>query len=610
MKIGLSYQETIINLVKINIIFFIYIMNENLVIQSDIERNHLEYYSNHLPVSKQNYFKQNIYSYWISSSHNTYLPYGQVFDPCNECYYKLILFIYFGGCLEIDTYDISSDRMDVIINHLPTNIKHIKLSEVLKIVIYSLKMKEERNIISGPIILTFDNKNLNKKWQHNIFWKVLEEELLTDDNYKYVAIITDNYDLRTIPINSISNQILLRWGENKSCSANDSNINVGTDVCPPDIKKHNYSDIKSRWIHLLKGQNDFSKSIVIDEKGGLINNETRSISVPIQNKYRTDNYNLVVNLQRNIVRMFPHFSSTMSQNYNNMMYFRDGIQITALNLQYISHSWYLNRAVFMPNIGSPCSPSETENYNVKKNIDCRHGWKNGDSNDPLAYRLKPIWLLGLIPNPGLYKLDIKILQCSKISLDNGNIIDVSSKYNLAQIGYGLTLDIKKNGLNSNIHFDSVDVTVPYFLLDIIKPLKFKKNTVYSTGIEIPWQYNQSLNTLSVDVYKIIKTTSGAFNKVKLSNNCQDSKILNTRKQLRIDLEYKWTFESPNHHMNQYNQSIKQLRESAKYNTISIPDFLNDLDMLNVYQTDLANLLVTHPDNVEPKISLEINGSNV
>lgn len=574
-----------------------------IIIQSDIDKNELDYYSNHLSVLHQNYYTQSIYSYWISSSHNTYLPYGQIFDPCNECYYKLILLIYFGGCIEIDTYGISENRNDIIINHLTTNVKKIYLREILKIVLSSLKMKEERDIISGPLILTFDNKNLNKKWQHDIFWKVIREELLTPDNYKYVSVITDNYDLRFIPINTISNQILLRWAENKSCPVDNSDINVGTDLCSPSIRV-NYSTTNSRWIHLLKGHSDFSQSIATDQNGILINNDTKSTSVPIQYKYRKDNYYFVVNLQRNILRMYPHFTYTMSQNYNNMIYFRDGVQITALNLQYISDSWYLNRAVFMPNTGIPCTPNETENYNAQKNTECRTGWKNGHSNTPLAYRLKPLWLLGLIPNPGLYKLEIKILNCRKISDDSE--IDVSNIYNKVKMVYGLTFTKQKNRLNHMIQFHSIDVTVPFFVLHIRKSSKLKKKSVYTSGIEIPWSYNQSKKRLTVDVYKIIKTVTGAFNKVDLSNNCNDSKIFNTNKQLRIELEYGWTFESEIIEMIKYNECIKKLRESSKYSSISIPDFLNNLDNLNNFQTDLANhLLIHHTEEQDISMPLEV-----
>ena len=131
--------------------------------QPVINTNDIEYYTNHLPIINEQYFKQNIYSYWISSSHNTYLPYDQIFGPANECYYKLVLSIYFGGCIEIDTDAISKDNNDVVITHLSTNLNSILLRGILKIVVKSLEKKEKEKIISGPVILTFDNKKLNKR---------------------------------------------------------------------------------------------------------------------------------------------------------------------------------------------------------------------------------------------------------------------------------------------------------------------------------------------------------------------------------------------------------------------------------------------------------------
>jgi hypothetical protein len=53
------------------------------------------------------YFKQSLFSYWISSSHNTYLPYDQILGRSSICYYRLQLMFYYGGCVEIDTYGVT-----------------------------------------------------------------------------------------------------------------------------------------------------------------------------------------------------------------------------------------------------------------------------------------------------------------------------------------------------------------------------------------------------------------------------------------------------------------------------------------------------------------------
>lgn len=590
-----------------------------LIIEMDNNIESLEYYTNHLSLKSPFYFKQNIYSYWISSSHNTYLPYGQVFDPSSECYYKLILSIYFGGCVEIDTDSVSVNRDDIVITHLPTNTKSVSLREIFKVVMSAIKTKEQRGIVSGPIILTFDNKKLNKPWQHDVFWKVLESELLNEENYKYVATITDEFDLRKIPIDTLSNKILLRWAENENVNCKDPQGKVGKDLCPPNFSSdHNYSKTKKHWVHLLKGHSNFGKSIAIDNEeflnegtqnilyrkpnpnfGKLINNETKSVSVPITFKYTKSNYNFVINLQRNIMRMFPHFSYTMSQNYSNMTYFRDGVQITALNLQYISDSWYLNRAVFLPKLGVPCSPHE-----MKTKKECTLSWKNGNEENPLAYRLKPLWLLGLIPNPGYYKLNIKVIKCSRITVDSSNNIkleDVSSDYKKINLLYGLT-DIDQNSsINTDIVFDRVDVTVPFFVLEVTKPARIGKSSVYKTGIEIPWSINMSdteetkrKNHLTVDAYKIVKTMLGSLNKVDLSDSCEKSLLFNTHKQIRVELEYSWTFHSEIEEMAEYNKSVRELRE--KYDK-PISYFLEKNEKLTNYQLELATNLLSKPSNV-------------
>ena len=596
----------------------------NLVLKPDLDSDETKYYSNHLSYSDLNYLTQNIYSYWISSSHNTYLPYGQVFDPSSECYYNLILSVYFGGCVEIDTDSVSSKKDDIVITHLPTNTKSISLREILKIVISALKTKEERNIVSGPIILTFDNKKLNKLWQHDVFWQVLETEILNEENYKYVAVITDNYDLRTLPISSMSNRILLRWAENENC--NTGSEKVGKDVCPPKFTDkvkneehdYNYSKTSEHWIHLLKGHSNFSKSIAYDNEqfinehiqsklfqkpnpnyGLLVNNETKSVSVPMKFTYTPSNYNFVINLQRNIMRMYPHLTYTMSQNYSNMTYFRNGVQITALNLQYISDPWYLNRAVFLPKTGVPCTPND-----MKTKIKlCKTGWKNGNDEVPLAYRLKPLWLLGLIPNPGLYTLNLKVTKCSRVIEDpaSGSITleDVSSDYKKVNLMYGLTETKKKNNsLQNSIVMNDIDVTVPFFVLDIIKPASFGRSSEYKTGIEIPWSFTNigidKVNKLTVDAYKILKTLMGSLNKVELKDKCENSQLFNTHKQLRVELEYSWTFQSEIKEMAAYNKAVKELREV--YNK-PVSHFLENQGDLNKFQDELAEKLTKEPSKV-------------
>ena len=564
----------------------------------------IPFYTNHLSLNDGNYYNQSLYNYWISSSHNTYLPYGQVFDPSSTCYYNLVLHLFFGGCVEIDTDSVTTD--DVIVTHLPTNTRSIKLSEILKIVIKVLQQKISKGITSGPIILTFDNKQLTKKSEHSIFWKVLEKYLLNEENYKLVAVLTDDFDLTQIPISELSNQILLRWGENNSLACNNitsDKIEVGKDICPIDDDLginnfYSYIKTKKHWMHLLKGHVDFRNEIK------KVENKTVSLSVPIYIKKTPPNYNFIINTQRNLVRVYPHFSYTMSQNYDNMIFFRDGFQITALNLQHLSDAWYLNSAVFLPAYGVACSPEETSRSEANP---CYNGWDSMKVNttEPLAYRLKPVWLLGLLPYPNLYDLKIRILKLYKIENKIRSSLDVSGEYPICNITYGLTKSVgkaKKTG--EYIELKNIDPTVPFFVIDIIKGGMFNKfSSTYRGGLEISWNYSSLKGQIVLTAHKIRKTVSGMFNKVELSNNCDTSYFFNSRKQIEIELEYTWTKSDEIPEMEKYNQAVNSLRESNDYKDSSISNFLSDLTLFNTYQTDLRNLLLFKP-LVVPKVSDE------
>lgn len=594
----------------------------------EIKNADLPYYTNHLSESNQKfYYNQNIYSYWISSSHNTYLPYGQIWDQSNTCYYKLILNLYFGGCIEIDTDGVSSDNQDILITHLATNSKKIKLSNIFKIVVESIQTKIAKGIKSGPIILTFDNKKLVKKEQHEIFWKVLEKELLNKDTYTFVSTITEDYDLTKIPISDLSNKILLRWGENKNCDTikgkDGKDIvakgtdTVGKDLCPPPSRsENNLSYIKaSTWIHLKKGHTDLRSSIVN------VSNNTVSVSVPLRIKQHPPNYNLVVNTQRNIMRVYPHFSYTMSQNYDNMIFFRDGVQITALNLQYLSDPWYLNSAVFMPAYGVSCSPAKTKKSRSVSE-QCFNGWDKSYlqplekykilRDEPLAYRLKPLWLLGLLPWPKLHNLTLKIVELHKINETGKSASNDITEYPILNVVYGLDKrSFSTSVKGQEIIINNVDPTVPFFVVEVVKSGSFgvglskafsKVNvgSKYKGGVEMNWDANKLEGVVYTTLHKIRRTISGNYNKVETEDNCENSSMFNSRKQIEAVISFKWT---PSHEIPEikpYNDAINTLRTSEKYKSKTVADFLGGdneidakktLDLMNHYQHDLKLILL-------------------
>lgn len=555
-----------------------------------------EYLTNNLNTNSNFYYKQNLFNYWISSSHNTYLPHDQVFGPSSVCYYRLQSTMYLGGCLEIDTDSVSSDKNDIFITHLPTNQQKVSLRSILRIIYSSITYKKQQKIVSGPIILTFDNKKLSSRESHNIFWKIIDEELINKDP-NIITRIDDNFNISKMSIDSLSNKILLRWNQNKTCTYNTSiSDKVGKELCqPPKNILDKISSIANTWIHIKKGHIKIGKSIISDR------NLSVSINVPLINGYTEPNTNTISNTQRNILRMYPHFSAVRSDNYHNLKYFRDGSQMVAINLQKITEPWYFNKAVFLPNTGLPCTPDEI--LNNKCNTVTKYGWKNCVSNDkPLAYRLKPLWLIGLIPHPGYYNLNIKITNVEQFK--NNKFENAIKDYHDVEITEGLKFKKSSiSNLNGTMYLEDIDISVPFFIIQIKKSSMLSRST-YKSGIEIPWSIQNLSNEIQVDLYKIEKTRTGTYNNVELfdkntDDDCNNSFLFNTNKQLRVTLKYTWEKSNEINSLKKYNDSIITLRKKFNKPTIN---FLSNLELLNNYQDELAKLLVT--DNINNTITGE------
>ena len=566
-----------------------------------LNENDKIYYTNNLSVTDSFYLNQNIYSYYINSSHNTYLPFDQVKGTTSVCYYKLQSFTYFGGCFEIDT--IRSEKDDIIITHLPTNKKTLKLSSILKVIVEALKIKKERGIKSGPVILTFDNKGLKTKEDYTIFWNVLKKGVPAD----MLQDIDNKYDLRTIPIEKMSNKILLRWGENNKCTEKECK---SKNILSPDIigVKFDYIKTKDHWIHILKSSINFKKEVSSESNYSVsTNTPKKDISYPI-------NLNLVINTQRNILRMYPHWSNILSGNYNNMIYFRDGGQIIALNLQSSSDSVLYNNAVFLKAETEFCTPNEIRKASTGR---CNKGISNGE---PIAYRLKPIWLLGLLPYPELYDLEIKIKGTTS---DDKDV--TSGKYNEYKIKYGLNSEKVTGKISNSLIIKNINVTVPFFILSIEKSV-LKVKSSYKNGCEFEWNYLDvnKPKTKKITLYKQEKTLfqyndlSKDINDKDRDLDCDNSKLLQIKNKANIDVEYTWKpsqkkgsggkkenkdskkdskdskkeskdskkekVDSDNIQI--YNKIISELRNSGEFKGKEIKDYLADLNLLIKYQDEL------------------------
>jgi hypothetical protein len=552
----------------------------------------------------------NIYQYWISSSHNTYLPYDQVFGQSNVCYYKLLSLVYYGGCLEIDTYGINKEKNDIIVNHLQSNAKGILLSDILDIIITSMKRKLTKSYFtnSGPLIITFDNKNLKTIEAQNIFWNIISKKLLVE-NSNLVQVIDENTsDLTKLPINKMANKILFRWGENNNCNK----PSIGNELCPPDSKLPGVSNLikpgYNRWVNFTKGKLALEKGLILEKNKSvsISNSKTKSVS----NKL---NIYTMLNTQSNLLRIYPEMYRVLSNNYSNMMHFRNGVNIVAINVQNIEIPWYLNKAVFLPNTGIACTPTE-----IKSDL-CKYSWstltpnKNVEKHKPLAYRIKPIWLLNLAPHPGLFKITIKIKDV-KNNRGHGNQ-NINNEYNNIIITYGLDLKSVSGKTNSNIILDNIDPTVPFFHITLKKTNIAGVPSKYQTGCELIWSFNNidKNNTTDIEIYKIDKTITGNLNKVNLSNDCETSSLFSWRKTLIATVEFKYEKYKP-HKKVETNTSVNMeeiintVRKYPDFSNLSTYDILFNINKLNKYQDEIKSSInkLLFNEKVEEIVEEEVN----
>lgn len=600
--------------------------------------------TNILLPTKDWYYKQPIFSYWISSSHNTYLSHDQLRARSTLCYYRLQLMFYYGGCVELDTYVVKDN--DIIIQHLPSNSGGITLTSILDLVIKVTNIKINNNIVSsgGPILLTFDNKYLKKKSEHDIFWNIIKTYNLKDKQ-NYFLDITDDLDLTTKPLSDYNNKILIRWGQNdyKKCNDVNHSQNIGSELCPPNNSNipefiKNKTDLK-KWVHLPKTKFNFTKSILND-----VENKSTSVQIKDGGNFINPNINVISNTLNNIMRVYPSYKNVLSGNYiNNMIYFAMGVQIVALNLQTLNESWFFNKAIFMPPNGKPCINSNIENnkenchqdkYQIDKFQTDKYklapSWIYG--KNPLAYRLKPLWLLGLRHYPKPYDLELKFVFDNKYI--NKTNFKFKVKYCLDHDKYNKDIKFERSIQNIiSVKFLRIDPTIPVFYI------KFEINgKTYKNGFEISWDTKNLSGKVHIDSYslsehnksdkksdkksgklsnivsKIASKVSSSllssnYNDVKLNDknileDCFEDTLFNFDEVIPLTIEYKW-IDNESYYVSddlkKYNKAITQTRDTF-YNKKDDLYFLNDINEFKSYKQRLLTELINNKDNKHEEIS--------
>jgi len=273
----------------------------------------------------------------------------------------------------------------------------------------------------------------------------------------------------------------------------------------------------------------------------LINNNNY-LSISHLNAYNKMNNFVLFNSMSNFIRIYPPFYNILSNNFPTIKYLNFGINMTAINVQTIDDYWFFNNAVF-------------------------------NSDKPIAYRLKPIWLLGLVPHPGTYTLTFKI---NSTSLNNNNF--------KCKIIYGLTNKSFTFNILNEVIIKGIDPTVPYFKLSI---------NDYHNGCDIVWSLNNIniFNTIKLALFKP-NVNIFNFNKINLSlpKSCNNEFMYKKDKFIECDIQYKYEKEIVNDLKlnDELSNKINKTRNSERFKNLSLRDILFDTNILNEYQETLKN----------------------
>jgi hypothetical protein len=528
-------------------------------------------------ITDPEYYNNSIYDYWILSSHNTYLAFDQIVSDSNMCYYNLILNIFMGGCVEIDLNGVEYDKndkkkmIDIKVRHSKINNTYLLLSKVLYKIVevmkkkYLLKKLNSKSIFPiGPLILTFDNKNIMEKEEQDLFWNIIYENLLKYDSHDstnstkkdcplekseicpWIYIINDeNIDFTNVKNNlkNLDCKILLRAKERMGDGKNKMFIK-------PTVSSKYFASKKQRWFHISNTKlNAFDK---------IVSNKNLSESIPsyhksfgsssdtIMNIEKNININsaAIINSKNNLIRIYPDGSRITSANYNILGYLINGIQIVALNMQIIDKSWFINMALFNPDFFSKTNMKPETNY--KENYINRGSKIKG-------YVLKPSWLRLKSKYPNLHNLKITI-ELTKTTEEFFN----KHKNDDLNIHIG-EQKLKGNMLNNGqctIDINDVNVTLPIIYIKIVKKSTGNK-TVYSTAYRLHWKEDDfSEKKINIIGYKIktmykfrandIMTSDNKSNNYNSDNNsnnynsCENFDAFVVLKNILFDLTYKWT----------------------------------------------------------------------
>lgn len=369
-----------------------------------------EYFQKYYKYLHKNMIGENsdlLTNYFFVSSHNTYLPGNQLTSNSAYYIYFAILNKFGGGCMEIDPVEITKNRDDVKIYHSGTPTGKIKLGILLKLIVMWLKDPDNKDKITGPILLTFDNKTIKKRRDHDIIWNIFNDILFREENRDIVVWYDDNINKKDIK--DLVGKIIFRWDK---CTHNQNGVSSTEFPTHPDdichTKKKNklepskglfpYCDgeCATEWLNIIKPKISLFKPQ--DPLDGIQMQTIKQGDDEIKSKELYPK--LINNTTKDILRVYPDPLKISSGNYNPSRFFANGAQCVALNFQ--NYGLYLSMYfAFFGNKTLVPKPSWLLTSN-----------KNNALTKENIHRIYPPY----------YKVDVKVLSCSKH--ENGADINI------------------------------------------------------------------------------------------------------------------------------------------------------------------------------------------
>lgn len=244
----------------------------------------------------------------------------------------------------------------------------------------------------GPVILSFDNKDIKSYENHQIIWSIFKDTL--------GDILYDKFDDANLFIKDIKGKVLIKWTEDHKCKCTESKCEICTGkhlFKPKDVKT-------SHWTHLThhSGPNKtFSYSHKSHDKKESTKKSTEesteeSKDKPPYDKKITNKY---------FIRIYPPGGNVLSGNYSFIKYIEDGAQLVALNIQTQDRHTMFQMEFF----------------------------RNG------CLRKKPQWLINQTSEIPTKKYDVTIPGASNINIYKD---DIDDKIDIKSEGNKFIIDVK------------------------------------------------------------------------------------------------------------------------------------------------------------------------